>query len=79
VEEISRVLIADTENHLVRRCLPEEGKAVRVAGTGRRGPAGPGGDPLKAELSRPHGVSVHPSGALHVADGGNDRVLKRER
>jgi sugar lactone lactonase YvrE len=67
------VLIADTENHLVRRYLPKEGKVVRVAGTGKKGAA-------LTELNQPHGVFVHPkTGALYIADSSNNRVLKIER
>src|SRR5205807_9605780 len=73
------VIIADTESHLIRKYLPKEGKIVRVAGTGKKGSAGLGGDPLQAELSQPHGVYVNSSGTLYIADSSNDRVLKIER
>lgn len=70
------VIIADAENHLVRKYLPREGKVVRVAGAGRRGAAGIGGPPEQLELNRPHGVYVHTDGALYITDSYNDRVLK---
>jgi len=70
------VLIADTENHLIRKYLPKEGKIVRVAGTGKKGTEGVGGDPLKAEFNQPHGVYMHPSGTLYITDSSNHRVLK---
>lgn len=73
------VLIADTENHLIRRYLPVENKIVRVAGTGKKGSAGVGGPPAQAEFSQPHGVHVHASGVLYIVDSGNNRVLKIER
>jgi DNA-binding beta-propeller fold protein YncE len=73
------IIIADTENHLIRKYLPREGKIVRVAGTGKRGTAGIGGPPDQAELNQPHGVYVHPTGALYITDSSNDRVLKIER
>jgi DNA-binding beta-propeller fold protein YncE len=73
------VLIADTENHVIRKYLPRQGKIVRVAGTGRKGAGGVGGPPLEAELSQPHGVYLHSSGDLHIADSGNHRVLKIAR
>jgi sugar lactone lactonase YvrE len=73
------VLIADTENHLIRKYLPKEGKIVRVAGTGKKGADGVGGDPLKADLSQPHGVYMHPSGVLYISDSSNHRVLKIEK
>src|SRR5437870_250103 len=72
-------LTADTENHVIRRYLPREGKIVRVAGTGERGDRGVGGPPEQVQLSQPHGVFVHPSGALYIADSSNNRVLKIER
>jgi DNA-binding beta-propeller fold protein YncE len=76
IDREGNVLIADTENHLIRKYLPAEGKLVRVAGTGKKGTAGLGGDPLGAELNQPHGVYVDPSGTLYIADSSNNRVLK---
>jgi DNA-binding beta-propeller fold protein YncE len=72
------VLVADTENHAIRKVLAKDGKIIRVAGTGKKGNAGVGGDPLRAELSQPHGVYVDRSGTLYIADSSNDRVLKIE-
>ena len=72
------VIIADTENHLIRKVLAKDGKIIRMAGTGKKGHGGLGGDPLQAELSQPHGVFVDRSGTLYIADSSNDRVLKIE-
>ena len=48
-----------------------------VAGTGKKGTPAIGGDPLKAELSQPHGVTVHPkTGDIYISDASNGRVLK---
>jgi hypothetical protein len=70
------VLIADAENHLIRRYTPRDGRIVRVAGTGAAGAAGVGGDPLRCELRRPHGVTVHRDGTLYITDSYNDRILR---
>jgi streptogramin lyase len=70
------VLIADAENHVIRRYTPKDGHITRVAGTGKSGNAGLGGNPLACELARPHGVTVAPDGALYIADSYNDRILK---
>jgi DNA-binding beta-propeller fold protein YncE len=78
VDGQGNVLIADTENHLIRKYLPREGKIVRAAGTGRKGTAGEGGPPLEAELNQPHGVYVDANGAIYIADSSNHRVLKME-
>jgi DNA-binding beta-propeller fold protein YncE len=70
------VLIADTENHLIRKYLPGENKLVRVAGTGKPGAKGLDGPPLEVELNQPHGVFAHPSGEIYISDSTNNRVLK---
>lgn len=77
VDKDDSVIIADAEAHLVRRYIPGTGRIERIAGTGKKGSVGVGGDPLKCELARPHGVTIHPqSGDLFITDSYNDRVLK---
>ena len=70
------VLIADTENHVIRHYNPRTGIITRLAGTGKKGAKGIGGPPLDAELSQPHGVYVHRDGTLYISDSSNHRVLK---
>jgi hypothetical protein len=70
------VILADTDNHLIRRYLPAEGKIVRIAGTGKKGTGGVDGDPLAAQFNQPHGVYVHADGTLYITDSHNNRVLK---
>jgi sugar lactone lactonase YvrE len=70
------VIIADTENHVIRKFLVGEGKIIRIAGSGRKGKAGIGGPPLAAELNQPHGVYLHRDGTLYIADSSNNRVLR---
>jgi sugar lactone lactonase YvrE len=70
------IIIADTENHLIRKYLPKEGKIIRLAGSGKKGTAGVEGPPLAVELNQPHGVYLHPSGELYIVDSSNNRVLK---
>ncbi len=79
VDREDNVLIADAENHLIRKYLPKEGKIIRVAGTGKKGTAGLGGAPEQAELYRPHGVTVTAAGELYITDSYNNRILKIER
>jgi sugar lactone lactonase YvrE len=76
VDRDGSVLIADTENHCIRRYLPREGRIVRVAGTGKKGTAGIGGPPEAAELSQPHGVTVGRDGTIYICDSTNKRVVK---
>jgi DNA-binding beta-propeller fold protein YncE len=72
----SRVIIADTENHVIRRYDPKTGAIERIAGSGKRGRGGLGGLPLDVELNQPHGVYQHKDGTLYISDSSNDRVLK---
>lgn len=77
IDKDDSVIIADAESHLVRRYDPKTGKIERIAGTGKQGAAGVGGDPQQCQLARPHGVTVHPqTGELFITDSYNNRVLK---
>ena len=80
IDRDGSVLIADTENHRLVRYVPGEEKLVAVAGTGKKGTGGVGGDPLKAEFNQPHGVIVDPkTGAIFISDASNGRVLRIEK
>jgi sugar lactone lactonase YvrE len=70
------VIIADAENHLIRKYSPRDGTTVVIAGTGEKGDHVEPADPLKTQLNRPHGVFVHPSGDLYITDSYNHRILK---
>ena len=77
VDRDNSVIIADAENHLVRRYVPTTGRIERVAGTGKKESSGVGGAPVQCGLARPHGVVVHPqSGELYITDSYNDRILR---
>ncbi|HYO81474.1 MAG TPA: hypothetical protein VES20_08745, partial [Bryobacteraceae bacterium] len=70
------VIIADSENHLIRGYEPSSGTVVTLAGTGEKGRKLEESDPLKSALNRPHGVAVDRSGALYISDSDNHRVLR---
>lgn len=76
VDRDDNVIIADAENHLIRKYVPATGKILRVAGTGKKGADGVGGAPERCELNRPHGVTVHSDGTLYITDTYNNRILK---
>jgi DNA-binding beta-propeller fold protein YncE len=76
VDRDDNVIIADAENHIIRKYVPATGKILRVAGTGKKGSAGLEGPPEQCELSRPHGVTVHRNGTLYITDSYNNRILK---
>jgi DNA-binding beta-propeller fold protein YncE len=77
IDKDNQVIIADAENHIIRRFNPRDEKIYRVAGTGKMGSQGLGDSPDKCQLARPHGVSIHPqTGELIITDSYNNRVLK---
>jgi sugar lactone lactonase YvrE len=52
------------------------GTATTIAGTGVAGFSGDGGPAIAAQLNGPSGVTLDPSGNLHIADSMNHRVRK---
>ena len=74
-DRVGRVLIADTENHCIRRYDPATGMIDLVAGTPPRGGATVGKDLLSTQLLRPHGCCLDPEGRLVIADSDNDRII----
>jgi NHL repeat len=68
-------LIADAENHRVRRVLAD-GRIVTAAGTGVAGDSGDGGPATSARLTFPRGLAVLPDGGYLIADR-NAHVIRR--
>jgi DNA-binding beta-propeller fold protein YncE len=76
VDPAGDVLIADTNNHCIRKYTALAGSIDRVAGTGKKGKGEPGGPAKDIALNEPHGVAIGPDGTLYVADSMNGRILK---
>jgi sugar lactone lactonase YvrE len=76
IDPAGDVLIADTENHCIRKYTVKDGKISRVAGTGKKGRDGAGHAPTEVQLTQPHGVAIGPDGTMYVADSMNGRLLK---
>lgn len=70
------VIIADSENHLIRRYQPKDRLTITLVGTGEKGAQLRPAAPLQTQLNRPHGVYLHPSGALYISDSDNQRILR---
>ena len=60
------VIIADTDNHVIRKFVAKENRVVRIAGA----------ESGEFRLKQPHGVTMDKNGALYIADSLNNRVLK---
>ncbi|MGH2711770.1 MAG: hypothetical protein ACRDH9_11280 [Actinomycetota bacterium] len=73
-DSAGNLLIADTENHRVRRL--SGGTITTIAGTGAQGFSGDGGSALSANLDSPYDVAADSSGNVYVADTLNQRVRK---
>jgi len=75
LDRAGRVLIADTENHCIRRSDPATETSTTVAGVSTKMAAGVGADLRSTHLARPHGRTVAPDGRLVIADSDNDRII----
>jgi sugar lactone lactonase YvrE len=79
IDPAGDVLVADTENHCIRKFVVKDGTIVRVAGTGEKGKGEAGRPATEIPLSRPHGVAIGPDGTMYIADSENGRLLKMAR
>jgi hypothetical protein len=68
------VLIADYDNHRIRRLAADTGIITTVAGTGMAGFSGNGSPATSAVLWRPQGIAVDGSGNILIADSHNHRI-----
>jgi uncharacterized protein (TIGR03437 family) len=75
IDRAGNIYIADALDHRVRKITPA-GTVSTVAGTGIAGFSGDDGPADRAQLSSPYSVSVDPTGALYIADLGNNRVRR---
>lgn len=75
IDRQGRVLIADAENHCIRRYDPDNGTIERIAGQPPAASDGIGDTLLLTGLRRPHGVRIGPDGRIYICDTYNHRVL----
>jgi sugar lactone lactonase YvrE len=78
VTEEGELLIADTENHRIRK-VDQNGLITTIVGTGVNGFGGDDGPPDKAQLWSPRGLAFDQNGNLLIADTANHRVRRVER
>jgi len=75
VDGWGNIYIGDTENHRIRK-VSLSGNISTVAGTGSHGFSGDGGLAINAELNKPNGVFIDPSGSIFIADTDNHCIRK---
>ena len=68
------ILIADSQNNVIRELNPTTGVITTVAGDGTAGYTGDGGRAIDAELDDPMGVAEDSSGDIFIADSGNNVI-----
>lgn len=75
--------IALREGHSVWRMSLASGKLKHIAGSGKKGFSGDGGDPMQATFNGPKGIAVGPEGNVFVVDTENQTIrridLRRNR
>jgi streptogramin lyase len=77
VDEVGNVLIADTENHRIRKIGITPENITTVAGDGTASYSGDDGPATLASLKKPHAVCIHEASApayLVIADPSNHRI-----
>lgn len=79
IDRDGNLLIVDTENHAIRRIDMRTGTISAVAGNGRQGGDGDGGEACNASLDRPHGAAVAADGSIYIGDTNNHRIRKLTR
>jgi uncharacterized protein (TIGR03437 family) len=75
IDDSGALYISEFEGHRVRR-MGADGKLITVAGAGQTGFRGDGGAAASALLNFPAGLAVDHTGALYIADFGNNRVRR---
>ncbi len=70
------MFFVEMRNNLVRRVDARTHVISTVAGTGRAGFRGDGGQATIAEMRSPHSIQFGPDGSLYVCDIGNHRIRK---
>jgi len=78
-DENHNILIADTENHRIRKVSGPSEDIYTVAGNGMAGYGGDDGLAIDASLKKPHGVCVYEYPAptyLYITDPSNYRIRK---
>lgn len=75
-DRAGNLFLVEMQNHVVRRIDAKTGLISTVAGTGKEGFAGDGGDAKSAQFKQPHSIAFDRNERLYIADIGNHRVRR---
>jgi len=75
MDALGNLYIADSSNYRIRKVTPA-GIISTVAGNGKYGYSGDGGQAVNAQLYEPYGLAVDAAGNLYISDTTNQRVRK---
>jgi trimeric autotransporter adhesin len=75
VDSSGNLFMSDNMNYCIRK-VTLDGVISTVAGNGKHGYSGDGGEATSAQLDRPEGVAVDFSGNVYIADLWNCRIRK---
>lgn len=75
-DKLGNLLIADTNNHRVRKIDLTTGKITTIVGNGKPGFTGDAELATTASLNFPTGIALDARGALFIADSGNNRIRR---
>lgn len=73
-DSAGNMFFVEMKNNIVRRVDAKSGIISTVAGTGKVGFSGDGGQATMATLNRPHSITLDDQGNLYICDIGNHRV-----
>ncbi len=75
-DKAGNLLIADTNNHRIRKIDLVTGKITTIAGNGKPGFTGDGEPAITAGLNFPTAIALGERDSLFIADSGNNRIRR---
>jgi sugar lactone lactonase YvrE len=75
-DKSGNLLIADTNNHRIRKIDLTSGKITTIAGNGKPGFTGDAELATTTSLNFPTGIAIDERGTLFIADSGNNRIRR---
>jgi sugar lactone lactonase YvrE len=76
LDSAGNIFFADSVNHSIWKIDALTSAIIRVAGTGKSGFSGDGGQATQARLNSPHGVWADSLGNVYIADTNNNRIRR---